>query len=46
MTKLELLTVLYSLEVLHEQGNHEDALKVIKRIIAEAESDKKKNQEI
>ena len=38
MTKLELMTVMYSLEELHEQGHHDSALKVIKKIIAEAES--------
>ena len=37
MTKLELMTVLYSLEALHEEGQPEVALAVIKKIIAEAE---------
>jgi len=40
MTKLELLTVLYSLEELHENGQPDAALKVIKKIIREAESGK------
>jgi len=45
MTKLELLTVLYSLDSLHEEGKPEAAHKVIKRIIAEAETGKLKAQE-
>ena len=40
MTKLELLTVLYSLDELHEEGKPESAHKVIKRIIREAEQSK------
>ncbi|MCL1885010.1 MAG: hypothetical protein FWF81_14790 [Defluviitaleaceae bacterium] len=40
MTKLELLAVLYSLDTLHEEGKPDAAHKVIKRIIAEAESSK------
>ena len=43
MTKLELMTVLYSLEKLHEMGHPEEALAVIKRIIAEAEGESKKD---
>jgi len=42
MTKLELLAVLYSLEALHEENKPEAAHKVIKRLIKEAESEKKK----
>jgi hypothetical protein len=38
MTKLELLTVLYSLDTLHEAGKPDLAHKTIKRIIAEAET--------
>jgi len=41
MTKLELMTVLYSLEKLHEIGQPDAALSVIKKIIAEAETEKK-----
>ncbi|MCL2187851.1 MAG: hypothetical protein FWC16_02335 [Defluviitaleaceae bacterium] len=37
MTKLELMTVMYSLETLIESEKPEKALGVIKRIIAEAE---------
>ena len=36
MTKLELMTVLYSLEKLHEVGKPDEALAVIRKIIAEA----------
>lgn len=43
MAKLELLAVLYSLESLHDNGKPEEAKKVIKRLIAEAESDKKRD---
>ena len=45
MTKLELLTVLYSLDSLHEEGKPEAAHNIIKRIIKEAESDEKKSEE-
>jgi len=45
MTKLELMTVMYSLEKLHEVGQPEAALAVIKKIISEAEADKKKKDE-
>jgi hypothetical protein len=38
MTKLELMTVLYSLEKLHEIGQPDAALEVIKKIIKEAEA--------
>ena len=41
MTKLELMTVLYSLEKLHEIGQPNEALSVIKKIIAEAEAENK-----
>jgi len=37
MTKLELLTVLYSLDTLHKAGKPELAHQTIQRIIAEAE---------
>ena len=37
MTKLELLTVLYSLDTLMEKKDLEAAHSVVKRIIAEAE---------
>ena len=37
MTKLELLVLLYSLNELMENGNHEGAMNVIKKVIAEAE---------
>jgi len=37
MTKLELLILLYSLSELMEAGNHEGAMNVIKKVIAEAE---------
>ena len=37
MTKLELLTVLYSLDTLHRAGKPELAHETIQRIIAEAE---------
>ena len=40
MTKLELLTVLYSLDELHKKGLHDSAHAVIKRIIEEAEGKK------
>jgi len=45
MTKLELLTVLYSLDSLHEEGKPDAAHKVIKRIIKEAETEKKHSEE-
>ena len=45
MTKLELLTVLYSLDELHELGQPEAAHKVIKRIINEAEAKKPKERD-
>jgi len=37
MTTLELMTVMHSLKALHEDGKSDSALKVINRIIAEAE---------
>ena len=43
MTKLELLAVLYSLDTLHEIARPEEAHAVIKKLIAEAESEKKKS---
>jgi len=39
MTKLELLTVLYSLDMLHKAGKPELAHETIQRIIAEAEKE-------
>ena len=42
MTKLELLAVLYSLDKLHEVAKPEEAHAVIKKLIKEAESDKRK----
>ena len=42
MAKLELLTVLYSLDKLHEIAKPEEAHAVIKRLIEEAESDNRK----
>ena len=45
MTKLEILTVLYSLDSLHEDGKPDAAHKVIKRIIKEAETGKKQDEE-
>jgi hypothetical protein len=42
MTKLELMTVLYSLKKLHELGNHAAALEVINQIIDEAKDEKHK----
>ena len=45
MAKLELMTVLVSLEKLHEAGKPDMALAVIKEILEEARSEtKKKNQ--
>jgi len=44
MTKLELMTVLYSLKKLHEIGQPDAALDVINQIIEEAEFEKKKKQ--
>jgi hypothetical protein len=43
MTKLELLTVMYTLETLLESESNEKALSVIKKIIAEAEATKTKS---
>lgn len=40
MTKLELFTVLYSLDSLHKNDKPDVAHKVIKRIIVEAENGK------
>ena len=40
MARLELLTLLYSLEKLLEKKLEEDALEVIKKVIAEAENHK------
>lgn len=37
MTRLELMTLLLSLEALLEEGKAEKALEVIKKVIAEAE---------
>lgn len=37
MTRLELMTLLLSLEALLEEGRSEKALEVIKKVIAEAE---------
>lgn len=37
MTKYELLTMLYSLEALIEKGLNEEALEVIRKVIAQAE---------
>lgn len=37
MTRLELMTLLLSLEALLEEGKSEKALEVIKKVIAEAE---------
>ena len=45
MTKLELMTVLYSLKKLHEVGKPDEALNVINQIIEEASTEKKKPQE-
>jgi len=45
VTKLELLTVLYSLDSLHEEGKPDTAHKVIKRIIAEAETGKNQSKD-
>ena len=44
MTRLELLTVLYSLRALHKAGKPDAAYEVIEQIIAEAEADRKKSQ--
>ena len=48
MTKLEILTVLYSLEELLELSDHktanEKALRVVKKVIKEAETKPSKNQ--
>ena len=41
MTRLELLTVLYSIEVLLKSGKVDEALEVIGKVIAEAELVKK-----
>ena len=38
MTKLELMTVLFSLKKLHEMGKPEEALAVINEILEEAKS--------
>lgn len=38
MTRLELLTLLYSLDALIETGNIDKAKEVIKKVIKEAES--------
>ena len=40
MTRLELLTLLYSLQALIESGNIEKAKEVISKVIKEAEKDK------
>lgn len=40
MTRLEMLTMLYSIEALLETGNPEKALEVIKKVIQEAENKK------
>ena len=40
MTRLELLTVLKSLDLAIEKGTKEDAQKLIKSLIVEAEKDK------
>lgn len=45
MTKLELMTVMYSLEKLHEVGQPDAALAVIKKIIKEAETEKHKGKD-
>lgn len=45
MTKLELLTVMHSLNELHELKQHEAAHRVIKKIIAEAKSEQKAYEE-
>ena len=37
MTRYELLTLLYSLQALHETGNPEKAKEVIDKVIAEVE---------
>ena len=42
MARLELLTMLYSLDVLLEEAKPETAREVIKKLIIEAESEKKK----
>ena len=41
MTRVEFLAVMYSLESVHEEAGGEAALKVIKKIIKEIESEKK-----
>ena len=40
LTRLELLTFLYSLQVLLESGNEEKAKEIITKVIKEAETDK------
>ena len=40
LTRLELLTFLYSLQVLLESGNEEKAKEIIAKVIKEAETDK------
>lgn len=37
MTRLEILTLLYSLEALLDENNSEKAKEIIKKVIAEAE---------
>ena len=41
MTKLELLTVMYSIERMCEKKDYEGVEQVVKKIIREAENDKK-----
>ena len=45
MTRLEALTVLYSLEALLEEAKPEKAKEVIKKLIREAESKEAKKRE-
>ena len=45
MTRLEILTLLISLEALLETGNEEKAKELIKKVIKEAETTPKKSME-
>ncbi len=44
MAKLELLTLLYSLEALMDTENYDKAKEVVKKVIAQAEDENKKNE--
>jgi len=44
MTRLELLTLLYSIQALLESGNSEKAQEVIAKVLKEAETNKDENK--